>query len=151
MVHDFLPNWMIFLYWYNAGPLWESALTFQQGRTNFDVKNTCIALYQVIVQPQLIVKKWIQNVARISSQYWVSFWFQTKLLKCPIQPRTSSRMSVLSKPHFRNRSGYELSKLSMHFFKLEPEILICLPLVPKLIKNQSANIWKLFEFFDFVM
>ena len=35
--------------------------------------------------------------------------------------------------------------------KLEPEILICLPLVPKLIKNQSANIWKLFEFFDFVM
>ena len=67
------------------------------------------------------------------------------------QPRTSSRMSVLSKPHFRNRSGYELSKLSMHFFKLEPEILICLPLVPKLIKNQSANIWKLFEFFDFVM
>ena len=37
-------------------------------------------------------------------------------------------MSVLWKPHFRNRSGYELSKLSMHFFKLEPEILICLPL-----------------------
>ena len=67
------------------------------------------------------------------------------------QPRTSSRMSVLLKPHFRNRSGYELSKLSMYFFKLEPEILICLPLVPKLIKNQSANIWKLFEFFDFVM
>ena len=58
------------------------------------------------------------------------------------QPRTSSRMSVLSKPHFRNRSGYELSKLSLHFFKLEPEILICLPLVPKLIKNQSADIWK---------
>ena len=93
MVHDFLPNWMIFLYWYNAGPLWESALTFQQGRTNFDVKNTCIALYQVIVQPQLIVKKWIQNVARISSQYWVSFWFQTKLLKCPIhyEPKPYSR------------------------------------------------------------
>ena len=80
MVHDFLPNWMIFLYWYNAGPLWESALTFQQGRTNFDVKNTCIALYQVIVQPQLIVKKWIQNVARISSQYWVSFWFKCSIL-----------------------------------------------------------------------
>jgi hypothetical protein len=33
----------------------------------------------------------------------------------------------------------------MHFFKLEPEILICLPLVPKLIKNQAANVWKLFE------
>ena len=53
---------------------------------------------------------------------------------------TSSRKSVLSKPHFRNRSGYEFSKLSMHFFKLEPENLICLPLVSKLIKNQSANI-----------
>ena len=25
------------------------------------------------------------------------------------------------------------------FFKLEPEILICLPLVPKLIKNQSGS------------
>ena len=69
----------------------------------------------------------------------------------PSQPRTSSRKSVLSKPHFRNRSRYESSKLSMQFFKLEPEILICLPLVPKLIKNQSAVIWKLFEFFEFVM
>ena len=55
------------------------------------------------------------------------------------QARTSSRKSVLSKPHFRNRSWYESSKLSMHFFKLEPEILICLPLVPKLIKNQSGS------------
>ena len=68
-----------------------------------------------------------------------------------VQPWTSSRKSVLSKPHFRNRSRYESSKLSMQFFKLEPEILICLPLVPKLIKNQSAVIWKLFEFFEFVM
>ena len=57
----------------------------------------------------------------------------------PNQARTSSRKSVLSKPHFRNRSWYESSKLSMHFFKLEPEILICLPLVPKLIKNQSGS------------
>ena len=65
---------------------------------------------------------------------------QQKLIDCPCsQPRTSSRMSVLSKPHFRNRSWYESSKLSMHFFKLEPEILICLPLVPKLIKNQSGS------------
>ena len=60
-------------------------------------------------------------------------------LKVGRQARTSSHKSVLSKPHFRNRSGYELSKLSMHFFKLEPEILICLPLVPKLIKNQSGS------------
>ena len=78
----------------------------------------------------------------MANDYEKSYYFQ---------PRTSSRMSVLSKPHFRNRSGYELSKLSMHFFKLEPEILICLSLVPKLIKNQLANIWKVFEFFDFVM
>merc|ERR1712051_212005 len=55
------------------------------------------------------------------------------------QPRTSSCMSVLSKPHFRNRSGYELSKLSMHFFKLEPKILICLPLVNQLISGSSLS------------
>jgi hypothetical protein len=66
-------------------------------------------------------------------------------------PIMSTRcLPPLSKPHFRNRSRYEFSKLSMQFFKFEPEILICLQLVPKLIKNQSANIWKLFEFFDFV-
>ena len=34
------------------------------------------------------------------------------------KPRTSSRKSVLSKPHLRNRSGFEFSKLSMQFFKL---------------------------------
>jgi hypothetical protein len=72
--------------------------------------------------------------------------------KLPIKiPWAKATLDIISlvrtlETSFWNRSEFDFSKLSMHFFKLELENLICLPLVPKLIKNQSANIWKLFDF-----
>jgi hypothetical protein len=98
---------------------------------------------EMLQHPNIVTSAWTMSVQCAQSQLLtiqVFYEDNKNLTNLPVH-----LTPPYSQPHFRIMIGYEFSKLSMHFFKLGPEILICLPLVPTLIKNQSANIWKIFD------
>ena len=59
-----------------------------------------------------------------------------------LQPETTSRKSVISKPRMLFRCGYESSKLAIQFLNFNRNVLLSAKMYPK----PFQLIWKRFEF-----